>query len=147
LTLLRGGETQTVTVTLQGRPAQGNQQASRTDSQAAWLGIIGIPLVPEIAERMEYPPDQEGVLVVRVEAGSPADEAGLRGSFRSVTIEGQPVLIGGDIITALDGQSVPDVEALRSALQQASVGETVTLTILRDGEEQELEVTLAERPN
>jgi S1-C subfamily serine protease len=42
---------------------------------------------------------------------------------------------------------VPDVEALRSALQQASAGETVALTILRDGEEQELEVTLAERPN
>jgi S1-C subfamily serine protease len=147
LTILRGGETQTVTATLQGRPAQGNQQASRTDSQAAWLGIIGITLVPDIAERMEYPPDQEGVLVVRVEAGSPADEAGLRGSFRSVTIEGQPVLIGGDIITALDGQSVPDIEALRSALQQISAGETVTLTILRDGEAQELEVTLAERPN
>jgi S1-C subfamily serine protease len=42
---------------------------------------------------------------------------------------------------------VPDIEALRSALQQISADETVTLTILRDGEEQELEATLAERPN
>lgn len=147
LTILRDGAPQTVTVTLQGRPSQETRQASRADAQAPWLGIIGITLVPEIAERMDYPTDQDGVLVVRVEAGSPADEAGLRGSFRSATIEGQPVLIGGDIIIAFNGEPVSDVEALRSALQQASTGETVTLTILRDGEEQEIEATLVERPN
>jgi S1-C subfamily serine protease len=147
LTILRDGAPQTVTVTLQGRPSQETRQASRADAQAPWLGIIGITLEPEIAERMDYPTDQDGVLVVRVEAGSPADEAGLRGSFRSATIEGQSVLIGGDIITAFSGEPVSDVEALRSALQQASTGETVTLTILRDGEEQEIEATLVERPN
>lgn len=56
------------------------------------------------------------------------------------------ILIGGDIITAIDGEPVPSVEALRAALQEASPGDTVTLSILRDGEEQELDVTLEEVP-
>jgi S1-C subfamily serine protease len=147
LTVLRSGEPQTIPVTLQARPSEGRQQplASRPDTQA-WLGIQGITMVPEIAEEMRYPADQSGVLVAQVESGSPADEAGLRGSFKNVIIQGERVLIGGDVITAINNQPVPDVEALRSFMQQASSGDTVTLTVLRNGQQTTIDVTLTERP-
>lgn len=68
----------------------------------------------------------------------------------TVMLEGRPgqrILIGGDIIIELGDQAIPDMEALRTALMQASPGDTVTLTVLRDGAEQEIEVTLAELPS
>jgi putative serine protease PepD len=56
------------------------------------------------------------------------------------------VLVGGDVITGLDGQSVTSIEQLASSVQQYSPGDEVTLNILRDGRQTELTVTLAERP-
>jgi S1-C subfamily serine protease len=147
LTILRDGQPRTITVPLEARPEEGMQQpqASRSDTQA-WLGIQGTTIIPEIAQAMNYALDQTGVLVSQVEAGSPADEAGLRGSFKNVVIQGERLLIGGDIITAINGQPVADIEALRTFMMQANPGDTITLTILRGDEEITAEVTLAERP-
>ena len=63
-----------------------------------------------------------------------------------MTIGGQDVMTGGDVITAIDGQAVTGMNDLVSALQQSRVGQQVTLTIVRDGNQQEVTVALAARP-
>jgi 2-alkenal reductase len=84
---------------------------------------------------------------VNVVNGSPADKAGLRGSFKPATINGEQMLIGGDIITAFDDQPITSFEDLQAALAQSSPGQKVTLTILREGKSQRVDVTLGARPN
>jgi len=81
-----------------------------------------------------------------VQVGGPADQAGLQGSFKPVLINGQRVLIGGDVITTIDGQSLASFDDLQAFLQNAKPGQQVKLTILRDDKEQTLTATLAEHP-
>jgi serine protease Do len=95
---------------------------------------------------MGLPSDQQGVLVQQVEQGSPAGEAGLRGSYKPVVVNGRQLLVGGDVITAMDGLAVNGVEDLQAQVQQAQPGQEVTLTLLRDGKQVEVPVTLGERP-
>jgi serine protease Do len=89
---------------------------------------------------MSLSSDQQGVLVQQVERGSPADEAGLRGSYKPVVVNGRQLLVGGDVMIAMDGLAVNGV------VQQAQPGQEVTLTPLRDGKQVEVPVTLGERP-
>jgi S1-C subfamily serine protease len=115
--------------------------------QHAYLGISGTSLNPALAEAMDLEPNQRGALVTEVISEGPADEAGLRGSDRQVEIDGQPVMVGGDIITAIDGQAVRDMDDLIAYLTSStSVGQQVTLTVLREGKELEINVTLGARP-
>jgi serine protease Do len=147
LTVLRGGQEETVSLTLEARP-ESQVQSSQPEGQTgggAYLGIVGLTLTSDIAQAMDLSADQEGVLVERVQQGSPADEAGLRGSFHSVTINGQQLLIGGDVIVAVDGQTMASFEDLSAFLQQAEPGQEVALTLLRDGSQVEVSVTLAAR--
>jgi len=104
LTVLRQGQEQTVKVTLAARPRSGTPpaQAASGSAGAAWLGIQGLTVTPQIAQAMNLPADQQGVLVGQVETGSPAEQAGLRGSSKAVTINGRRFMVGGDIITALE---------------------------------------------
>jgi S1-C subfamily serine protease len=149
LTMLRQGKEQTIQVTLTARPKAAEaptQQAQSGSTAGPWLGIAGQTVTPEIAKAMDLPGDQPGVLVEQVQAGSPADQAGLRGSYKPVDVNGQRVLVGGDIVTALDGQPVNQVEDLQSLVSQARSGQTVTLAILRDGKQIEVPATLAEAP-
>ena len=76
----------------------------------------------------------------------PADKAGLRGNEQRVEVDGTPLPTGGDIIVALGGLAVRDMDDLIVHLSEKAVGQSVTLTIVRDGEEQNVEVTLGERP-
>jgi serine protease Do len=147
LTVLRGGQEETVSLTLEARPesqAQSSQPQSQTGG-SAYLGIVGLTLTPDIAQAMDLSADQEGVLLEEVQQGSPADEAGLRGSFQSVTINGQQLLVGGDVIVAMDGQRIASFEDLSGFMQQAEPGQEVALTLLRDGNQVEVSVTLAAR--
>jgi len=149
LTVLRDGKEETIPVTLAARPkseAQQQVQAELGQTSGAWLGIAGQTVTPETAQAMDLPEDQQGVLVEQVEAGSPADQAGLRGSYKPATINGQSLLVGGDVITALDGQPVNQMEDLQGRIRQAEPGQEVTLTVLRDGNQVEAPVTLGERP-
>lgn len=144
LTVLRQGKEESVQVTLVARPAAQDQpqQAEGGPSGGARLGIAGQTLTPEIAQAMSLSQDQRGVLVEQVEAGSPADQAGLRGSYKPVTINGQRLLIGGDVITAVDDQPVSQIEDLQTIIRQAQPGQEVTLAILRDGQQIEVSVSL-----
>jgi serine protease Do len=147
LTVLRDGSQTQVNVTLEARPGKAVPQTETAQASGnVWLGIRGQTLTADLAQAMDLSPDQQGVLVQQVEGSSPADEAGLRGSFKPLDINGQQVLVGGDVITGLDGQSVTSIEQLASSVQQYSPGDEVTLNILRDGRQTELTVTLAERP-
>jgi serine protease Do len=149
LTVLRNDKEETIQVTLAARPesqANRQQEAGPEQSGGAWLGIAGQTVTPETAQAMDLPEDQQGVLVGQVQAGSPADQAGLRGSYEPVTINGQSLLIGGDVITAVDGQAVSRMEDLQGLIRQAEPGQEVTLTVLRDGQKLQVPVTLGERP-
>jgi S1-C subfamily serine protease len=95
---------------------------------------------------MNLSSDQEGVLVQDVQQGSAADQAGLRAGDQPLTLNGQEILVGGDIIVALDGQPISSIENLRAALQQYEPGQQATLTLLRDGKEIKVDVTLGGRP-
>lgn len=153
LTILRDGETTRLPLTLGARPGSGQaaqsggQDESRPQPQAAWLGISGIDLNAELAQEMNLEANQRGALIQNVTAGSPADEAGLRGSYKDYqTRDGRQVMVGGDVIVALDGQKVESVRQLSTLIGRQRAGDQVTLTVLRDGSEVQVEVTLAARP-
>ena len=137
LTLMRDGKQETLDVILTARPSA--QERTTANSQPATsgirLGILGATVNDTIAKEMNLNNGQQGVLVVQVESGSLADTAGLRVGSKSVTINGQQVMVGGDIITAVDGQPVTSIEELKAALAQLTSNKELSLTILRDGKE------------
>jgi serine protease Do len=113
-----------------------------------WIGISGTTLVPDLAKAMNLDANQRGALVEEVLPNSPAEKAGLRSSSTDVTIEGQSVKVGGDVITAIDNQAVVEMDDLIAYLARSTkVDQKVTLTILRDGKQETLDLTLAARPS
>lgn len=116
-----------------------------------WLGVEVLPLTPEWVQTLQQVgmevPVQEGPLVLSTVRGSPADRAGIRGGNRIVRIGGYRIPVGGDIITAINGHPVPTLRELNVYLDmQTRVGETVEVTLFREGREMTVPVTLAERP-
>jgi S1-C subfamily serine protease len=102
--------------------------------------------IGELAVALKLPVDK-GVLISSVVTGGPAERAGLRGGERQLTVRGLPVVAGGDIITAIDGDPIVSFDQMIAYLSsQKLVGQEVTLTILRDGESLQLPLTLADRP-
>jgi serine protease Do len=87
------------------------------------------------------------VLIFAVEPGSPAEKAGLRGGDQQIVVSGLPMSAGGDIVIAIDQVEVKRFDDVVNYLaSHTSVGDTVTLTVIRDGSQVELSVTLEERP-
>lgn len=116
--------------------------------QHSWLGISGASLTPDLAAAMKLDANQRGILVAEVISGSPAEKTGLRPSQDVVTVDGSQLPVGGDVITAIDDQETQTIEDLIAYLAvNTQVGQQATLTILRDGKVESLEVTLATRPN
>ncbi len=115
--------------------------------QYSYLGITsqGAFTLGELADPFNLPV-YEGVLVARVAENSPAAEAGLLGSTGAEEYRGVEVELGGDIITAIDGTPIRNFDELLGYLvEHTSVGQTVTLTIIRDGQTMDLQVTLGAR--
>jgi serine protease Do len=81
-------------------------------------------------------------MVIGVQAGSPAEKAGLKASTMTVNTGGQDLPVGGDIITAVNGETLTSVTNLRDKIFSMKQGDTVNLTVLRNGMEQTLAVTL-----
>ena len=114
--------------------------------QHPWLGIAMWPVDPLFARHFGLTVKQ-GVLITQVVSGSPADQAHLRVGTRMGDYGGRPFAYDGDIVTAIDKQPVRASDDLLSYLEiEASVGDVVTLTVLRNGQEQQVDVTLAPRP-
>lgn len=145
LTILRDGAEQQVDVLLQARP--GGATPEPQVAQQGWLGIRAATLSAPIAEAMGLPAAQNGVLVSEVVGDSPAEAAGLRGSDTPAEIDGQQVMIGGDIIVGLDTHPVTDLPLLQQLLAQYAAGDEVVLTVLRGGEEVDIPVTLGALPD
>jgi len=112
-----------------------------------WLGVSVTSLTPDIVDSMKLQSGQRGALVEQVIANSPADKAGLQASQRQVTINGQPFEVGGDVIIAFGSQTVRGSDDLVTYLSEyGSIGQTVSLTVIRDGKQIQVSVTLAARP-
>ena len=112
-----------------------------------YLGVSGLDMTPDIASAMSLPTDTRGALVEQVTSGGPADKAGLKASATNVTINGIQGTVGGDIITAIDGHAINGMSDIISYLAtNTTVGQTITLTILRNGQSQSVKVTLGSRP-
>ncbi len=115
----------------------------------SYLGIEAGPgLNLTLMEALNLPNNLSGVVIARVREGGPADLGGLRGASRVRNVNGFDVPTQADIITAIDGVPVQDMSALVTYLAgNTRPGQTVTLTVWRDGEEIALTVTLTERPS
>lgn len=117
-----------------------------------WLGIEPISLTTERARAfrgagMDVPVDK-GVLVLEVVRGGPADKAGIRGGDRIVQLGRYRVPLGGDIVTAVDGESIDDYQDLTVYLEtETRVGDTVEVKLIRDGEDRIVQVKLGQRPS
>ncbi len=110
-----------------------------------WLGVQGQPVSSTLKELLRAPL-VDGLLVEVVEPGSPASQVDIRGGSLDVIIAGDPFLLGGDIITEIDGASVGDREDLTRALKTLEVGAAVRLTLFRERETRNVVVLIAERP-
>lgn len=110
-----------------------------------WLGVQGHLVAPALKEFLRMPLT-EGLLVEAVEPGSPAEHAGVRGGNLDVVIGGNALLLGGDIITQVNGQEVDTPERLTRAMRSLKVGETVHVTLFREGQTHDVEFVLPERP-
>jgi 2-alkenal reductase len=115
----------------------------------AYLGLSGSSINPFLAEALELPANHLGIYVADVVPGGPSDEAGIQGGTETITdTNGFEFQRGGDIVTAVDGQTILRFEDLVSFLvTKASPGQVITLSILRGDETLDVPVTLGERPS
>jgi S1-C subfamily serine protease len=111
-----------------------------------WLGVQGQFVMPILKDLLRIPLS-DGLLVEALDPGSPAERAGLRGGFFELTMNGHPVLLGGDIITQVNGIRLGSPASLEPVLSQLKVGTTLHLTLMRGGQERTEEVVVAERPS
>jgi S1-C subfamily serine protease len=112
----------------------------------AWLGVAGGSVNPPMVDAMHLPVTK-GAYISEVVAGGPSDKAGLRGTTQQTTVNGRLVEIGGDVITAIDGQPVASFEDLLIYIAlDTTPGQKVALTVVRNGQTQDISVTLGTRP-
>ena len=110
------------------------------------LGLLGYSITPGLAEALQLPVEQ-GILAAQLYRDGPAAQAGVRGAQQEVIIRNRRMLVGGDILTAVNGAPVRDWNRLLEYLAlNTQVGDTVILTLIRDGRELELPVVLAREP-
>jgi S1-C subfamily serine protease len=107
------------------------------------LGVQTIPITPELAEQMGLPADS-GLLIVQVVPGGAADRAGLHGGTERAYLGNLPIMLGGDLIVAIDGQEVQDQQDLSQVMNSHRAGDTVRLTIFRSKKKMDVNVMLGE---
>jgi S1-C subfamily serine protease len=107
------------------------------------IGVTTYLMKGDLAEALRLP--ATGLRIVRVGRGTPASAAGLRGPTHQVRVGNYLVPVGGDFITAVDGKHVQEENAIAKAVSQKHAGDTLDLTIWRDGRTMDVKVTLAEQ--
>ena len=112
----------------------------------AYLGVEMQTIDDALAANFRLP-SATGVLIARVVPGSPADEAGLRGGDTQVVLDGQTYVLGGDVITRVDGQPVESLEQVRDAVRSKRPGDTLGLVIQRDDKTKVLSIELGRQPS
>ncbi len=112
-----------------------------------WIGVTTTNISPDIADALNIE-EAKGVLVMTVVKDSPADKAGLRGSSQSTIVDETEFLIGGDVVLSMDGSDVRKIDDVLMHLQrEKSVGDKLTLGVLRDGQMTDVVLTLEKRPD
>ena len=115
--------------------------------QHPWLGVAGRDITPGLADRLGLN-EPRGFLVMDVVAGSPAEKAGILKGTEDTVIDGIPIKLGGDVIIAVDNNTVRKIDDLLAYMEmKKSVGDDLELTILREGQMMEVVATLAARPS
>jgi serine protease Do len=115
-----------------------------TDPKELWLGIEGSNVTPPIAQTIGLQ-ESRGFLIFAVETTSPADMAGLKGGDRVATIDGRPVVLGGDVIIAIDNMEIQGAEDVETLLATKTIGDSITFTVIRGNSSQDFDVVLGER--
>ena len=107
------------------------------------LGVRTIPVGPEMAQELGLPADY-GVLIIQATPGGAADRAGLRGGNQRAYVGNVPVMLGGDLIIAIDGEEIADQQDLLAVLNKHKAGDTVTVTVIRNKRKMDVKVALGE---
>ncbi len=107
------------------------------------LGIMSLPIGPEVAEELGLAADS-GVLIQRVVPGAAADRAGLHGGTERAYLGNTPIMIGGDLIVAIDGEDVNDTRDISRIMNNHRAGDTVKITVYRGKRRMDFTLTLGE---
>jgi S1-C subfamily serine protease len=107
------------------------------------LGVRTIPIDPEVASELGLAADY-GLLIVQAVPGGSADRAGLRGGSERAYLGNTPIMIGGDLVIAIDGERVDSQQGLAQAMNRHRAGDTVKVTIFRGKKKIEVPVVLGE---
>jgi S1-C subfamily serine protease len=107
------------------------------------LGVSTIPIDPELADQMGLAADY-GLLIVQVVPGGAAENAGLRGGSERAFLGNIPIMVGGDLIVAVDGQKVEDQQELAQIMNNHRAGDTIRITVYRGKKKMDVNVTLGE---
>ncbi len=113
-----------------------------------FIGIRGATVGPDLARAMDLPADTRGALVIAVGADSAASRGGLRASDRLTVVNGAELPIGGDIIIAINGVTIRGMDdVVAYIVEHTQPGDTAEFTVLRDGKEAAVSITMGKRPN
>ncbi|MGP8253022.1 MAG: S1C family serine protease, partial [Terracidiphilus sp.] len=107
------------------------------------LGVVTYAIGPDLAEQMGIPADY-GLLIQRVIPGGAAERAGLRGGNEQAYVGNTPILLGGDLIVAIDGQQVADQQDVSAIMNKHQAGDVVSVTIVRDRRQMTFKLQLGE---
>jgi S1-C subfamily serine protease len=107
------------------------------------LGILDYPIGPDLASQMGLAADS-GVLIQKVLPGGAAERAGLHGGNQQAYVGNTSIMLGGDLIIAIDGQQVADSQDINEIMDKHQAGDTVSVTILRGQRRMTLKLTLGE---
>jgi len=107
------------------------------------MGIRSLPIGPELAKRMGLAADS-GVLIVQIVPGGAAERAGLRAGNQRAYIGNTPIMLGGDLIVAIDGDAVADTADIAHIMNRHRAGDTVRVTIFRGKQKMDVNLTLGE---
>jgi len=107
------------------------------------LGIVSFAIGPDLAEQMGLSASY-GVLIQKVLPGGAAERAGLHGGNQQAYLGNQPIMIGGDLIIAIDGQQVTDPQDVSEIMDRHQAGDTVSVTVVRAHRQMSVKLTLGE---
>jgi S1-C subfamily serine protease len=107
------------------------------------LGIVSYAIGPDLAEQMGLSSDY-GVLIQKVIPGGAAEKAGLRGGTEQAYVGNTPIMLGGDLIVAIDGQQVTDPQDISAIMDRHQAGDTISVAILRGKRQMTIKLILGE---
>ena len=145
MAILAGGQNISFAIPINTAKTVVNELRAHGRVVRPWLGITG-KLVPDRVINLFAVPMAKGLLVARLDEGSPAQKAGLRAGTLNVIVEGEPWVLGGDIVLAVNGMEITTMEQYAAMLRTLEIGQTVTLRVLRNGDYHDVVVTIEEHP-